>query len=176
MVRPAESIGEKWGAAVENSIPDAKRAYLDVVPTLANKIIAQKGKAKTNFSAALDSPAYDSRLRARLTVDGAGLAYSERLDQIAQTGFTESQKNKIVEDTILRRHLARQIASVVALADGATGNLKFVNGISNSFKRAIINSAMMQFVDQFTPTTTAAGIVTVLKTNIASIPDLSIGS
>lgn len=175
MPRNVNSLGQKWNDAAVAALADAKRAYADALPGLASKIIAAKARAKTAFSAALDAPSYDASVRAGLAPGYADVAYNERADQIAMTGFTASQKQKIVDDALVRRHLSSIIDSIVAAADGSRGNLKFVDGLSAKFKRIIINSALMKYIDNFTTSTTSSQAVGILTQNIASIDDLTLG-
>ena len=174
MVRPASSIGKKWNDAYVSAADDAAEAYGNALPGLATKIIAQKGVAKAAYATALDSASFDANVRAGLAPGVADVNYGQRLAQIEQTGFTEAQKNKLVSETEVRRHLSTLVSSIRALADGAGGNLKLPN-VSDNLKNQIINVALMKFIRNFSTTTTAESAVAVIKTNVGSGYNITIG-
>ena len=175
MARPASSIGRKWESGFQDAISDAEEAYGDALPGLATKVIAAKETAKTNFAAALDSTAYDAGVRAGLAPGVADIAYNERLDQIAETGFTTSQKQKMVVQTEIRRHLSTLLGSLEALATGASGKLK-LDSATKSIRLMILNTALMELVDNFSTTTTATAAEAVIKANVSSLDGISVGT
>ena len=61
-----------------------------------------------------------------------------------------------------------------ALADGGAGNLK-LPAVSNNLKNQIINVAMMKFIRNFSTTSTAEQVVAVIKANIGSADNITIG-
>ena len=174
MVRPASSIGKKWNDAYVSAADDAIEAYGNALPGLATKIIAGKGAAKAAYTAALDSASYDANVRAGLAPGVADVNNAQRLAQIEQTGFTQAQQSKLVTETEIRRHLSTLVSSVRALADGGSGNLK-LPAVSNNLKNQIINVAMMKFIRNFSTTSTAEQVVAVIKANIGSADNITIG-
>ena len=176
MVRPASSIGRKWESAFQESVPDAKTAFDQALPQMADGVINAKARAQTAYQAALASANYDAAVRAGFAPGVADVAYGQRLDQVAQGGFTPSQKAKMVEETVLRRHLSTLIPGIITLATGASGKLKFPSGISDAMKNQIINVALMKYVARFTTATTPATAEAVLIANVADIDDLTLGA
>lgn len=175
MVRPAASIGDKWDVASRNAIPDAKTGYAAALPTMAQATIDAKAGAIVAYQASVQSAAYDQAVRAGATPGVADVAYDQRLDQIATTGFTQSQKDKLVQETLVRRHCAGLLKGVIALITGASGELAFTpSGQPDSFERFIVNQAIMKYVDRFTTNDTAATIYATLKANAANITGLEV--
>ena len=174
MARPAERIGDKWDTGYRNAVEDAVNGYEGQLPGLPDKIIASKATAKANFTAALDDPSYDQNVRSGLSPGVADVNYGQRLAQIETQGFAQFQKDKMVDETVTRRHLAQILDSVVALATGASGKLELPN-VSDFTKRYLVNSALMKVIRNFTPTTTPIQAEAVLIANVAKFPDITIG-
>lgn len=176
MVRPASQIGKKWESAFQNAAEDASEAYGNALPKIPQAIINAKSTAKTNFAKALDASSYDASVRAGLAPGIADVAYSERLAQIEENGFTASQRAKMVAETEIRRHLSSLISAIITAADGSSGNLKFPAGLSLSLRRQIVNVALMQLRDNFSTTTTSQAAIAVIKSNIANVANLTVAA
>ena len=175
MARPASSIGRKWESGFQDAISDAEEAYGDALHGLATKVIAAKETAKTNFAAALDSTAYDAGARAGLASGVANIAFTERLAQIAETGFTTSQHPKMVAQTELRSHLPTPLGSLEALATRASGKLK-LDSATKSVRRIILTTALMELVDNYSTTTTATVDEAVRNAKGAFLYGISMGT
>ena len=175
MVRPASSNGKKWDRAFRESVEDAKEGYEGQLAGLPDKIIAAKADAIKEYTRIVNSASYDANVRAGLTAGVADVNYGERLDQISESGFADFQQNKLVQETVLRRHLAGLLPSVIALATGASGKLKLPN-VSDSLKRTIVNSAMMEISREFSTGSTAAQVATALIANADLFDDITVGA
>lgn len=176
MPRKLESIGEKWGAAYVESLPDAKEGYAEELPNLAAKVIAgARNEANIDkYKTVVKSDHYANRVNAGLVVGKADVAYNERMDQIIVTGPTESQKQKQIDQTRLRRALRDKITSVLGGLGTSSGDLAFNVAVGSAMQRVVLMQAMNKFSTRFTPTSTAAEIIAVLKANVELLPELKV--
>lgn len=173
MVATPQRIANKAEAAYQGSIPEAIAGYEAALPSMPQAIIDKKEAAKTSYEAALNSPNYDANLRAGLAIGKADVAYSERLGQIEQTGFTDSQKANIAEEVIVRRHVAGLIDSVIALFNQSTGDPVFLAGLSSATQRQIVNKLLMKNRNRLSETTTAPQCITIIKGEISNTAEIS---
>jgi len=173
MVRTPEEIGDIYEAVYKLRIPAAKEGYAEELPGLANQIIAQKGSMKTAYSAALDSPQFDAAVREGLAVGKADVAYNERMDQIAETGLTESQKGHIGDEAVVRRHIAGQIASVINLFNRNSGDPVFIAGLGTGSKRSLVNTILMKRISDLSAASTAQDCLNIIKTEIPNFSEIS---
>ncbi len=176
MPRTSTEASEKWQREQIQAIPRAEKNYKTALPSIARKLIAEKAVMIREYTAKLNSPAYAAAVNAGFALGKTDVAYKESMDQIVESGYTQSQRNKVKDVTDLRRALNAQLAGVILLSDGKNGHIKFPDGLGDQDIKIILNKLIQKYSGEFSVTTTAAEIVTVILSHKADIPSIVAGS
>lgn len=176
MPRTSTESSEKWQREQIQAIPRAEKNFKAALPTIARKLLAEKATMIREYTAKLNSPEYAASVNAGFAVGKTDVAYKESMDQIIESGYTQSQRNKVKDVTDLRRALTLQLPGVLLLSAGRNGQLKFPTGLGEQDKKIILNKLIQKYSGEFSPTTTAAEIVVVILSHKAEIPSITAGT
>ena len=168
-----QEIAAKAEREFQHSAPRAIAGYEAKLPELPAAIIAAKAGAKAAYTKALDSPNFDASVREGLAVGVADKAYAERLGQIVESGFTDSQKQHIADETVVRRHIAGLIDSVIALFNQVSGDPVFIPGLSTRFKKQVVNTILMKRISDLSEASTAPECIVQIRKEIPNFTEIT---
>lgn len=170
--RSPSRAADRWESGVQESAPFAIQDYVAELPNAVTAYQTPATQTAMNTAYTNSETRRKANYASKMTAAKAGEAYKQRMEQIAQTGFTTYQKQTFADTVEIKQHLETLLPTIVtSLTNAATGEPTFKgSSLPDDVKKVIANIVTMAVSGYMTTASDAAAVIAKIKSEITNSP------